>query len=136
MGRSIATFEFSHNGTISEGTKNSSKSIDFGIVTDQISEKRCFPLGECELCREKAAFEGSEACNRTGRREKLECVELQDEKEIKRYEIFQSCARTASDEEFLMIQVQLLCVLIGLLSVLSARVEKKKSASLFDLRRQ
>lgn len=50
-------------------------------------------------------------------------------------EAIQSCKRTKSDEEFLVVRLQVFCLLIGVLSLVAARKQKAASASLFDQRK-
>lgn len=51
------------------------------------------------------------------------------------HKIHQSCRRTSSDEGFLVVQLQVFCLLLGVLACVSARKQKAASASLFDQRK-
>jgi hypothetical protein len=52
--------------------------------------------------------------------------------ETNRYE---SCYHTPADEEFRLIQLQVLCLLVGSLSFMSVRRQKRSHATLFDQRK-
>ena len=48
---------------------------------------------------------------------------------------YRSCARTKADEEYLMIRLQVFCLLLGVVSFASVRKQKAVTASLFDQRK-
>jgi hypothetical protein len=50
--------------------------------------------------------------------------------------VYEPCRRTEADEEFLMVRMQVFCLLIGALAFLSVRRQKAASANLFDQRKQ
>jgi hypothetical protein len=49
--------------------------------------------------------------------------------------IYRACARTAGDDEFLLIRFQVVCLLTGLFAIVLVRKQKAAAASLFDQRR-
>jgi len=49
--------------------------------------------------------------------------------------VYRSCKRTSTDEEFLMLRLQVFCLLIGVTAFVSARRQKFAHASLFDQRK-
>lgn len=49
---------------------------------------------------------------------------------------YQSCNRTTADDEFLMVRMQVLCVLIGSFAFATVRRQRQNSATLFDQRKQ
>jgi hypothetical protein len=49
--------------------------------------------------------------------------------------MYQACARTAGDDEFLLVRFQVVCLLTGLIAVMLVRRQKAAAASLFDQRR-
>mmetsp|Transcript_21513 Transcript_21513/g.61683 ORF Transcript_21513/g.61683 Transcript_21513/m.61683 type:complete len:127 (-) Transcript_21513:3125-3505(-) len=63
-------------------------------------------------------------------------VSFTSDKELQRFGAYRPCNRTIADEEFLMVQMQLVCVLIGLCSILAMQKQKKATASLFDQRKR
>jgi hypothetical protein len=48
---------------------------------------------------------------------------------------FESCKRTAADDEFLLVRFQVFCILLGAFAVVSVRKQKRLSATLFDQRK-
>jgi hypothetical protein len=50
--------------------------------------------------------------------------------------VYRSCARTKWDDEFLMVRLQLFCLLLGAWSFASLKKQKMATASLFDQRKQ
>jgi hypothetical protein len=48
---------------------------------------------------------------------------------------YESCKRTAADDEFLLVRFQVFCVLLGAFAVISVRKQKIVSANLFDKRK-
>uniref|UniRef100_A0A7S1ZI32 Uncharacterized protein n=1 Tax=Ditylum brightwellii TaxID=49249 RepID=A0A7S1ZI32_9STRA len=99
--------------------------------TEGSSSTRCVALTECTLCGVGAGDE--EACDTTGRHQLFECAVRGKEK---RHDIYKSCSRTASDEQFLLIRMQLLCVTLGCIALMNVRKQKMKNSSLFDQRRR
>jgi hypothetical protein len=58
-----------------------------------------------------------------------------DDKETGTRTNYESCKRTAADEEFLLVRLQVFCLLLGAFAVVSVRKQKIVSASLFDQRK-
>ena len=50
--------------------------------------------------------------------------------------MYRSCARTKWDEEYLMVRLQVFCLLLGVLSIASLKKQKVATATLFDQRKQ
>jgi len=74
-----------------------------------------------------------DACVATGRWQKFKCSGP-DEAEAK-YEM-RSCKHTDFDNGLVMFQFQIFCLLIGALSIVSVKKQKKLSLSMFDRRKQ
>lgn len=49
--------------------------------------------------------------------------------------MYRSCSRTEADEEFLLIRLQVFCLLMGSFAFLMVRRQKVSSANLFDQRK-
>jgi hypothetical protein len=49
--------------------------------------------------------------------------------------MYRSCARTKWDEEYLMVRLQVFCLLLGVLSIVSLKKQKVSTATLFDQRK-
>lgn len=106
---------------------------------------RCSPIGECMLCpgagiRAKKNHV-REGCEMTQRRQKFECIiGGANAKGLSinrsRYTVFQNCKRTTSDEEYLMLELQVVCTIVAFFSISKVKKEKIVSASLFDQRRR
>jgi len=108
-------------------------------------EECVIPAGECTICTgtERNTYE---ACKATGKWQKFECLVVSrktegtptDQAEQSPtdgvYKML-SCKRTPLDEQSTMFEVQVICLLMGVLSVLSVRREKRQSASMFDRRK-
>lgn len=60
---------------------------------------------------------------------------IPDGKEIGTRIKYESCKRTAADEEFLLVRFQVFCILLGTFAVVSVRKQKIVSANLFDKRK-
>jgi len=96
-------------------------------------EEKCIPSGRCKLCDRS----GLEGCEKTGKRQKHTC---RFESYTPRGNIFKSkqehksCTRTDWDENITMIRLQLVCLFIAIVSMLSVRKEKSANASLFEQR--
>jgi hypothetical protein len=58
-----------------------------------------------------------------------------DEQSSSRKTVYQSCKRTVEDEQFLMLQWQVLWLLTGVFAFASVRKQKILNASLFDQRK-
>jgi len=93
----------------------------------------CTESSKCLQCTfsEKKTYD---ACAATGKWQKFECSVSDDETESK-YEM-RSCKHTDLENGLAMIQFQLFCMLIGTLSIVSVKKQKKLSLSMFDRRKQ
>jgi hypothetical protein len=49
--------------------------------------------------------------------------------------IYESCRRTKEDEEFLLVRLQVIWLLIGAFALISVRRQKRMNATLFDQRK-
>eukprot|EP00577_Skeletonema_sp_RCC1716_P025395 CAMPEP_0113438152 /NCGR_PEP_ID=MMETSP0013_2-20120614/37800_1 /TAXON_ID=2843 ORGANISM="Skeletonema costatum, Strain 1716" /NCGR_SAMPLE_ID=MMETSP0013_2 /ASSEMBLY_ACC=CAM_ASM_000158 /LENGTH=173 /DNA_ID=CAMNT_0000328861 /DNA_START=183 /DNA_END=707 /DNA_ORIENTATION=- /assembly_acc=CAM_ASM_000158 len=107
-------------------------------------------MEECELCplkwkqlldKDDEKIKGEfESCTKYGRRQEFECTVLfqendTSEKVAKSKHEYKPCRFTDSDEAFRMLQMQLICLMVGLWSVRNVRRHRMSSASLFDQRR-
>lgn len=103
-------------------------------TSDGQYDVRCAVVEECAYCSDYKN-DASPICQATGRREKIECTFSSSENTRKEKRTkFRSCRRTKKDEEFLVMQLQLICVITTYFSLRSVRREKLKSVSLFDQR--
>jgi len=100
---------------------------------DDESKEKCIPSGRCKLCN-RSDLEG---CEKTGKRQKYTCkfeswtpagIIFKSKQEHK------SCDKTDRDENIKMIRLQVVCLLIAIVSMLSVRKEKSANASLFEQR--
>mmetsp|Transcript_27003 Transcript_27003/g.63393 ORF Transcript_27003/g.63393 Transcript_27003/m.63393 type:complete len:308 (+) Transcript_27003:213-1136(+) len=106
-------------------------------------EECAVPAGKCELCM-YSDHRAEEVCRETGRWQKFECLLPDDSKsagtegEPSSDPAFKmkSCKHTDFDEGVAMLQFQSFCLLIGSLSLVSVRRQKRLSSSLFDRRKQ
>lgn len=115
------------------------------------TEEVCTPINECEICtasykvnieKDDESIKGEyEACIHYGRRQKYDCTTIfhkknADEQSVvqTRYE-YKSCQYTTSDEQYRMIRMQFICLLLGAWAYRKVKRLKVTSASLFDLRR-
>lgn len=85
MKRLLVTNNWSNDGSgVEDGVKNAtSPSFDNAEknLDESVTIKRCFSMGECERCGEhvtKVKASTIEGCNKTGRRERYECVILKE----------------------------------------------------------
>jgi len=104
---------------------------------DEVVEQ-CEKVGECMPCQGNTKdMHTPDVCSETGRREKVLCTETKNGAfTIKRtFERYQSCTRITVDEQFRLIQFEIVCLLIGMISIVSIKRQKRASASLFDQRR-
>ena len=116
-----------------EVTKNST------IKKSQIV-KNCEPApsSRCELCP-GGAHSGRPGCEETGKHQLHLCQnsDLDDDDDLSNLEkSFQSCKRTRWDEDYLMMRLQGLCMLLAFLSLRSVKREKSSTESLFDQRKR
>jgi len=110
----------------------------------------CAPLAECELCphnwkvlveKEDERIKGEyESCVTYGRRRQFECTVIfqesdSSEKRTKSLSEYRPCQYTESDEQYRMLWMQIICLLVGFLAIRNVRRQKVVSASLFDQRR-
>lgn len=96
----------------------------------------CKPISECELCQQGGgqplSGENGNSCEETGRHRKWSCNE-EDEDVIE----YRSCKRTTIEEEYGVLRLEVMCLLISLVSLKQVRKEKLLNESLFDkLQRQ
>jgi len=135
---------------IEESEKNkSTDSGDEGDSTSQQSEmmsniEECtVPAGKCELCT-FSEQRTEETCRETGKWQNFECILLGDSKLTRTEEessadsayIRKTCKYTDFDEGMAMFRLQIFCLLIGVLSIVSVRKQKRLSSSIFDRRKQ
>lgn len=104
-------------------------------------EECTIPVTKCMECTfsEQKAFD---ACKETGKWQKFKCVLPSDTEESEeeegrddQYETM-SCKHTDFDNGIAMFQFQIFCLLIGGLSIVSVKKQKKVSMSMFDRRKQ
>lgn len=112
---------------------------DSGNQINLLDVEGCKPLGQCEMCP-GGKRSGKSGCEVTGRRREFVCDDAGPDAtdddgsnpEVK----YQSCKRTTVDEEYLMFQLQAICVMVAFIAIRSVRREKMLSESLFDQRKR
>jgi hypothetical protein len=135
--------------TIVKNTAVSAQEVDSTILGGGLSsmtEEVCTPMNECEVCptsykvnieKDDETIPGEyEACINYGRRQKYDCTTIfhQPQQVQTRYE-YKSCQYTNSDEQYRVIRMQFICLLLGTWAYRKVKRLKVTSASLFDLRR-
>mmetsp|Transcript_13526 Transcript_13526/g.27471 ORF Transcript_13526/g.27471 Transcript_13526/m.27471 type:complete len:284 (+) Transcript_13526:117-968(+) len=146
----IESYKLLQQKGINATTVSSSSSSFAAQTTTSNGELICTPMEECELCplkwkqlldKDDEKIKGEfESCTKYGRRQEFECTVLfqendTSEKVAKSKHEYKPCRFTDSDEAFRMLQMQLICLMVGLWSVRSVRRHRMSSASLFDQRR-
>ncbi|KAL9184403.1 hypothetical protein ACHAXT_002489 [Thalassiosira profunda] len=121
-----------------------------GTGTAQANIDLCTPTDECELCpynwkvlneREEERIKGEyESCEKFGRRRQFECTVLFQETESSEKiagstSEYRPCQYTEADEQYRMLRMQMICLLIGVWAMRNVRRQRVVSASLFDQRR-
>jgi len=92
----------------------------------------CEPRGDCEMCT-ATQLNAQDECKATSRIQLFSCrAEKEDSADIVQ---FRSCVRTATDEEFLVIRLQVMCFLLGSISLFMVRRQKRSTTTLFDQRK-
>lgn len=106
-------------------------------------EECIVPLGTCMHCTftEQKVYD---VCQETGRWQKFECIlpgdsktttGSEEESQDSMYKM-KSCKYTDLEGGVAMIQLQMFCLLIGVLSIISVKKQKRLSSSIFDRRKQ
>ncbi|KAL7553634.1 hypothetical protein ACHAWF_016939 [Thalassiosira exigua] len=110
----------------------------------------CSPVSECEMCphnwkvlieKEDEKIKGElESCTMHGRRRKFECSilfkETESSEKLARSSFeYRPCRYTEADEQYRMVRMQMICLLIGVWSMRNVCRQRVVSASLFDQRR-
>jgi hypothetical protein len=90
----------------------------------------CTVLESCHRCTDGDRRDHPE-CQSTGIISITKCSTEEEESVI-----YQVCQRTKADDEFLMIQLQMFCLLLGVVSFLSVRRQRTTASSLFDQRQR
>ncbi len=90
----------------------------------------CTVLESCHRCTDGDRRDHPE-CQSTGIISITKCSTQEDESII-----YQVCQRTKADDEFLMIQLQMFCLVLGVVSFLSVRRQRTTASSLFDQRQR
>lgn len=93
------------------------------------AQESCTVLEFCRRCTDGDRRDHPE-CQSTGIVSIVKCLTEEEEHTI----MYQVCQRTKADEEFLMIRLQVFCLVLGVLSLLSVRKQKSNASSLFDQR--
>ena len=98
------------------------------------AQESCTVLESCRRCTDGDRRDHPE-CQSTGIISISKCPLLEEEEEAESI-VYQVCQRTKADDEFLMIQLQMMCLVLGVLSFLSVRRQKSSASSLFDQRQR
>ncbi|GKY91194.1 hypothetical protein MPSEU_000092100 [Mayamaea pseudoterrestris] len=114
---------------------NQLSTVDAAASVPDLLE-RCTMIDHCRTCTDTDKL-SMEECIETGKVQTLQCPVLdEDGEETEEFQTkYVSCNRTKTDDEFLMVRFQVLCLLFGSLACLSSRKQKSASASLFDQRK-
>ena len=108
-------------------------SVDEAVVEPVCTEE----VTRCTQCT-FTEINTYEACAETGKWQKFKCSgpkEDSDDGAFSKYEM-KSCKHTDFENGVAMFQFQIFCVLIGFLSLVSVKKQKKLSLSMFDRRKQ
>lgn len=102
-------------------------------IEEYESENSCAPSSECVLCPETHFIELDE-CKLTHRRQVFTCFISRDGNLSGEYRLYKSCNRTKLDEQYIIIHIQILCLLLVLFFMIPFRRKKTLNASSFDHR--
>jgi len=110
-----------------------------GVTKTTENSRNCKPApsSTCELCP-GGAHSGRPDCETTGKHQLHLCQTsyLDDDDVSDPDEVFRSCKRTRWDEDYLMMRLQGLCMLLAFLSLRSVKREKVSTETLFDQRKR
>ncbi|CAB9512239.1 expressed unknown protein [Seminavis robusta] len=123
------------------------------LASASSTEDGCVLAEECKLCDAALRSEITE-CRETGRVEIWKCSNDAEDSNNNNNDstttstttttvsasvgvgpLYRSCLRTKSDEEFLMVRLQVIWVVLGTAAFVLSRKQKSLSASLFDQRK-
>lgn len=95
------------------------------------AQESCTVLEACHRCTDGDRRDHPE-CQTTGIIAISKCTIDDNEDAV----VYQVCQRTKADDEFLMIQLQVFCMILGIVSFLSVRRQKSTASSLFEQRQR
>ena len=136
-----ASFAATTESSASEGTGNSTENKSYNakvlVPTYLLMNCKPAPSSQCEECP-GGAHSGRPGCETTGKHQLHLCINAgNDDDDLKNLvEAFQSCKRTRWDEDYLMMRLQGLCMILAFLSLRNVKREKVSSESLFDQRKR
>jgi len=95
----------------------------------------CTRKTECHLCT-GTDVESIPECKATGKMESFSCeLTENDATTVRTRHKIESCQRTRPDEDYLMIQLQVICLLLGSFSYATVKRQRAQYASGFDQRK-
>lgn len=112
-------------------------SVDAAAVTEPTNHQEiCTLKTECRECTRRDK-ETIPECKSTGKIAAFTCVTVEkgDEKTESRRKI-ESCRRTRTDEDYLMVQLQIICLLVGSFTFMTVKRQRQLHASGFDQRKE
>jgi len=113
--------------------------VDEDDSTSSTAEECTTPVSKCTHCT-FSDQKLNDVCHETGRWQKFECIPKDesnsDEENPDPHYVMKSCKYTDFDEGVAMIRLQIFCLLIGSLSMISVRKQKRLFSSMFDRRKQ
>lgn len=131
-----ATTESSVNEGKGNSTENKSYNAKVLVPTYLLTNCKPAPSSKCEECP-GGAHSGRPGCETNGKHQLHLCENADnDDDDSDLVEAFQSCERTRWDEDYLMMRLQGLCMILAFLSLRNVKREKASSESLFDQRKR
>lgn len=126
--------------TSADDNENDSKQSSSSSLFSSTTVEECtVPAGTCMHCTfsEQKTYD---VCLETGRWQKFECLlpsdsNTEDESQDTMYK-WKSCKHTDLEGGLAMFRLQTFCLLIGVLSIMSVKKQKRFSSSMFDRRKQ
>jgi len=134
-----ATTVSSTSDETGNSTENKSHTATKVLASSSLVLMNCKPApsSQCEQCA-GGSHSGRPGCETTGKHQLHLCEnsDYYDDDSKNLVEAFQSCKRTRLDEDYLMMRLQGLCMVLAFLSLRNVKREKVSNESLFDQRKR
>mmetsp|Transcript_16848 Transcript_16848/g.21976 ORF Transcript_16848/g.21976 Transcript_16848/m.21976 type:complete len:181 (-) Transcript_16848:400-942(-) len=95
----------------------------------------CSLKAECQLCT-AGDIDAIPECKNTGKVETFNCVTKENGAEVDSRQKDESCQRTRTEEDFLMVQFQVFCLFLGSFTYMTVKRQRLIYASGFDQRKE
>ncbi|KAL7580123.1 hypothetical protein ACA910_012882 [Epithemia clementina (nom. ined.)] len=95
----------------------------------------CTRKAECQLCT-AGDMEAIPECKKTGKIETFKCSTTESGVEVDTRHKIESCEKTRADEEYFMVQFQLICLVVGSFSYMTVKRQRQLYATGFDQRKE